>query len=101
MLILRSLNRRTLCSVLSKPGTFGVGKRGRAPLAALSLTKQAMDAKPTGFIDPKVFAQVFGVTAAEMGQLRDEMYRQEVPRNRYGIEIDAAFRCLHTIRKGA
>lgn len=100
MSISLSSNRRILCSVLGEPSTFGVGKR--VALHSRPFTQQtAMDAKPIGFISTQAFAQVFGVSAAEMGRLRDEMYRQEVPRNRYGIDIDAAFRCLHTIRKGA
>lgn len=57
-------------------------------------------AKPIGYITQRAFAQAFGVSAAEMRELKQELARQDVATHpRHGFELDGAARCLNTIRR--
>ncbi len=56
--------------------------------------------KPQGFITKDAFIRAFKVLPSEMRRLRSAMTRQEVIEHpRYGWELDAAARCLGSIRR--
>jgi hypothetical protein len=58
-------------------------------------------AKPVGFITQRAFTQAFGVSPAEMRQLKQELARQDVPTHpRHGFELDGAARALSAVRGG-